>query len=319
MNTVDIIVPCYNEEEGLQLFYDTTNEIIKSIKGYGFNYIFIDDGSKDQTLAKLLELAEKNDNVHYVSFSRNFGKEAGMYAGLKYSSADYVVIMDADLQHPPALIPLMIKGIEEGYDCVAARRSDRKGESLIRSALSRSFYKLSNRMTSITLVQGAVDFRIMSRQMVNSILELSESQRFSKGIFEWVGFKTKWIPYENIERTIGKTKWNFWSLFHYAIDGITAFSVAPLRIVTGMGLFISTGAFIYIVATLIKTLCFGIDVPGYVTTLSAVLFLGGIIEFSIGVLGEYIGHIYVEAKNRPIYITRLTNIEMKGNNHNKNE
>lgn len=319
MKTVDIIVPCFNEEEGLQLFYSKTSEIVNSIKDYYFNYIFVDDGSKDQTLQELLSLAEKNENVHYISFSRNFGKEAAMYAGLKYSTADYVIIMDADLQHPPTLIPQMVEGIEEGNDCVAARRTNRKGESHIRNALSRSFYKLSNSMTTINLVHGAVDFRIMSRQMVDSILELSETQRFSKGIFEWVGFKTKWIPYENIERTLGQTKWNFWSLFHYAIDGITAFSVKPLRLVTGLGLFISTGAFIYIMATLIKTLFFGVDVPGYVTTLSAVLFLGGIIEFSIGVLGEYIGHIYKESKDRPIFITKSTNIETKGNSQIKNE
>jgi glycosyltransferase involved in cell wall biosynthesis len=262
------------------------------------------------------KLASIHKNVKYISFSRNFGKEAGMYAGLTYSTGDYVIIMDADLQHPPALIPDMLKGVEEGYDCVAARRSNRKGESRIRSMFSRTFYKLSNRMTDIELVQGAVDFRIMSRQMVNAILDLSEVQRFSKGIFEWVGFRTKWIPYENIERAIGTTKWSFWGLFKYAIDGITAFSVTPLRMVTWMGFFISMFAFIYIAITIIQTLIFGIDVPGYVTTLSAVLFLGGIIEFSIGILGEYIGHIYMEAKDRPIFITIQTNIELKERKQN---
>jgi glycosyltransferase involved in cell wall biosynthesis len=269
----------------------------------------------------MLKLAKLHSNVKYVSFSRNFGKEAGMYAGLKYSSAEYVIIMDADLQHPPALIPQMIEGIEEGYDCVAARRTNRHGEARIRSLFSRSFYKLSNKLTDVKLVQGAVDYRIMSRQMVNAVLELSEVQRFSKGIFEWVGFKTKWIPYENVERTVGTTKWSFWGLFKYAIDGITSFSVAPLRIVTGCGFFISICAFIYIIITIIQTMVFGIAVPGYVTTLSAVLFLGGIIEFSIGILGEYIGHIYIESKNRPIFITKDTNIDdidLKGNN-NKNE
>ena len=260
------------------------------------------------------DLAAGHEDVKFVSFSRNFGKEAGMYAGLQYSSGDYVIIMDADLQHPPSLIPQMIQGIKEGYDCVAARRTNRKGESKIRSLFSRTFYKLSNRMTDIELVQGAVDFRIMSRQMVDSILELSEVQRFSKGIFEWVGFQTKWVPYENIERAIGTTKWSFWGLFKYAVDGITAFSVAPLRMVTGMGFFISIVAFIYIAVTVIQTLLFGIDVPGYVTTLSAVLFLGGIIEFSVGILGEYIGHIYMESKDRPIYIMKQTNINMKGKN-----
>lgn len=308
MYTVDIIVPCYNEEEGLSVFYKETTNITDSVKDFKFNFIFINDGSRDNTLGEILKLADMHNNVKYISFSRNFGKEAGIYAGLSYSSSDYIIVMDADLQHPPALIPHMISGIKEGYDCVAARRTNRKGESPVRSLFSKSYYKLSNKMTDINLVQGAVDYRIMTRQMVNSILKLAEVQRFSKGIFEWVGFKTKWIPYENVERTIGSTKWSFWSLFKYAIDGITAFSVAPLRLVTGLGFLISTGAFIYIIVTIIQTIVFGITVPGYVTTLSAVLFLGGIIELSIGILGEYIGHIYVESKKRPIFIVKDTNI-----------
>ena len=200
-----------------------------------------------------------------------------MYAGLVYTDGDYVIIMDADLQHPPALIPEMLKQVEQGYDCCAARRTSRTGESKIRSMFSRMFYRLSNRITDVDLVQGAVDFRVMSRQMVDSVLELSERQRFSKGIFAWVGFKTKWIPYENVERIIGTSKWSFWGLFKYAVDGITAFSVTPLRTVTFLGSIISGISFIYIVVTLIQTFLFGIDVPGYVTTLSAVLLLGGII------------------------------------------
>lgn len=316
---VDVIVPCFNEADGLNIFYEETSRILNQIKDYTFTYIFIDDGSKDSTLEIIKNLASKDTNVKFISFSKNFGKEAGMYAGLKNSSGDYAIIIDADLQHPPSIIPKMIKGIEEGYDCVAARRINRRGESKIRSLFSKTFYKLSNRMTDIELVQGAVDFRIMSRQMVDSILDLSEVQRFSKGIFEWIGFETKWIPYENIERAIGTTKWSFWGLFKYAVDGITAFSVVPLRMVTGMGFFISMIAFIYIAVIMIQTLIFGIDVPGYVTTLSTVLFLGGIIEFSIGILGEYIGHIYMETKNRPIYITKQTNISMKGNNRKHHE
>ena len=240
MPSVDIIVPYYNEEDGLFVFYDETTKITNNINNYSFRFIFIDDGSKDNTLEKLLELSKLHQDVKYVSFSRNFGKEAGMYAGLQNSSADYVIIMDADLQHPPTLIPDMIKGIEEGFDCVAAKRTNRKGEARIRSFFSRQFYKLMNKMTNnIKLVQGAVDYRIMSRKMVDAVLSLSESQRFSKGIFEWVGFKKKWIPYENVERTIGTTKWSFRSLFKYAVDGITAFSVAPLKMVTGFGFFIS--------------------------------------------------------------------------------
>lgn len=216
--------------------------------------------------------------------------------------------MDADLQHPPSLIPHMISGIEEGYDCCAAKRISRTGESFVRSAFSRTFYHLSNHMSDTKLVQGAVDYRIMSDSMVQAILSLCEVQRFSKGLFSWIGFETKWIPYENIERTIGKTKWSFRKLCKYAIDGITSFSIVPLRIVTAVGFFISFVAFIYIVITLIQTFITGIDVPGYVTTLSAVLFLGGIVELSIGILGEYIGHIYMEAKNRPIFIMKQTNI-----------
>ena len=232
-----------------------------------------------------------------------------MYAGLKHSTADYVIVMDADLQHPPAMFPKMLEAIEEGYDCCAAMRSTRKGESKIRSFFSRTFYRISNKITDVKMPYGAVDFRIMSRQMVNSILELSEVQRFSKGIFCWVGFNTKWIPYENVERVMGTTKWSFWGLFRYAIDGITAFSVAPLRFISVLGFLISLISFIYIIVTLIQTLAFGIDVPGYVTNLCATLFLGGITVLSVGVLGEYIGRIYMETKDRPIYILKYSNFE----------
>lgn len=310
MKTIDLVVPCYNEEDVLHMFFEETNKIISTIPDYQFRYIFVDDGSRDKTLPILMELADKNENVKYISFSKNFGKEAGIYAGLKYSEGDYVIVMDADLQHPPALFPSMIEGIKEGYDCCAAMRTTRKGESKIRSAFSRTFYRLSNRLTDVDLVHGAVDFRIMTRQMVNSVLDLSERQRFSKGIFAWVGYKTKWIPYENVERPLGTTKWSFWGLFKYAMDGITGFSVAPLRMVTFMGSIISLGAFIYILVTIIHTLVSGIDVPGYVTTLSAVLFLGGILELSIGILGEYIAHIYMEVKERPIFILKNTNINL---------
>lgn len=311
MNTVDIIVPCYNEEEGLSVFYQETQKVLDTIPNYQFTFLLINDGSRDGTLDVMKTLAAEHANVKFFSFSRNFGKEAAMYAGLTYSVGDLVIIMDADLQHPPAMIPDMLGGIEEGYDCCAARRSNREGESKIRSAFSNLFYKLSNRMTDVRMAQGAVDFRIMTRQVVDSILKLSEVERFSKGIFAWVGFNTKWYPYENIERAIGTTKWSFWGLFKYAIGGITSFSISPLRLVTGMGCFISLFAFLYIVITLVKTMITGIDVPGYVTLLSAVLFLGGIIELSIGILGEYIAHIYMEAKDRPIFIVKETNLDRK--------
>ena len=308
MKTVDIVVPCYNEEEGLEVFVETTNKYINAIDGYRFRYILVDDGSRDKTFLVMRNLAKKYRNVKYISFSRNFGKEVAMYAGLQNSSGDYVIVMDADLQHPPAMIADMIKGVEEGHDCCAARRTTREGESKIRSFFSRTFYKFNNKITDVKLPYGAVDFRIMSRQMVDAVLSLSEVQRFSKGIFSWVGFDTKWLPYENVERTIGTTKWSFWGLFKYAIDGITAFSVAPLRFISLLGLIISGLAFIYAIVVLLQTLIFGIDVPGYATTLIITLFLGGIIEFSVGILGEYIGRIYMESKDRPIYLTKSTNI-----------
>lgn len=315
IKTIDIIVPCYNEEDVLKLFYEESSKVTDNISDYSCRYIFVDDGSRDKTLSILMELSKEHENVKYISFSRNFGKEAAMYAGLDHSTGDYVVIMDADLQHPPTMIPDMIKGIQEGYDCCAARRTTRKGEAPVRSLFSRMFYRVNKKMTNIDLVQGAVDFRIMTRQMVDSVLELSERQRFSKGIFSWVGFKTKWLPYENVERPLGSTKWSFWGLFKYAIDGITSFSITPLRIVTGMGFLISIFAFIYSIVTLIKTIIFGIDVPGYTTTLCAILFLGGIIELSIGVLGEYIANIYMEVKNRPLYILKDTNLPLGGRKH----
>lgn len=310
MKSVDIVVPCYNEEEVLRFFYQETSKVVDAMKNYRFRFLLVDDGSRDQTIRIMKDLAKEHDHVKYISFSRNFGKEAAMYAGLKYSDSDYVIVMDADLQHPPAMIPDMIAGMEEGYDCCAAMREDRDGETGLRRMFSQLFYKLSNRMTDVQMPQNAVDYRIMSRAMVNSILDLSEVERFSKGIFAWVGFDTKWLPYENVERTMGTTKWSFWGLVKYAMSGITSFSITPLRFVTGMGFVIFIFACFYILGTLIKTLCFGIDVPGYVTTLSAVLFLGGIIELSVGIIGEYVAHIYLEAKNRPIFILRQTNLDL---------
>lgn len=309
MKTIDIVVPCYNEEEVLPYFVKETNEIIATIPDYRFRYIFVDDGSKDKTLSVLKTLASRFLNVKYISFSRNFGKESAMYAGLKNCNADYVIVMDADLQHPPKMFPQMIEGIEEGNDCCALYRAKQTGESKIRQLVSKIFFSFQNNISDVKMPEGAVDYRIMSRKMVNAILELSEVQRFSKGIFCWVGFKTKWIEYQNVERTVGTTKWSLWGLFKYALDGITAFSVTPLRVIAGMGFVISLLAFIYIIITLIQTLIFGVDVEGYVTTLCSVLFLGGIIELSVGILGEYIGRIYNETKHRPIYIASETNLD----------
>lgn len=314
MKTIDIVVPCYNEEEVLPYFVKETNEVISSIDNYSFTYIFVNDGSKDRTLFVLKELAGEFSNIKYISFSRNFGKESAMYAGLQHTTADYVIVMDADLQHPPKMFPDMIRGIEEGHDCCALYRAKQKGESRIRQFVSKMFFSFQNNISDVKMPDGAVDYRIMSRQMVKAILQLSEVQRFSKGIFCWVGFDTKWIEYKNVERTIGTTKWSLWGLFKYALDGITAFSVTPLRFIAVFGFIISLLSFVYIVYTIIRTLFFGIDVPGYVTTLCAVLFLGGIVEMSVGILGEYIGRIYMEAKDRPIYLIKETNIEEEEEN-----
>ena len=308
MKTVDIIVPCYNEAEGLDLFYDETEKVVSRIAGYEFSYIFINDGSRDGSLGIMRELAAEHPRVHYISFSRNFGKEAGMFAGLTHSTGDYVIIMDADLQHPPALIPQFVSAIEEGHDCAAACRTSRTGEKGLRSFLSGLFYKFSNAMTEVKLPQNAVDYRMMSRKMVDAICSMSEVERFSKGIFAWVGFDTKWIPYENVERAVGTSKWSFGGLVKYAIDGITAFTVKPLRMIRNMGLLLFIISLIYILAVFIKTLINGVDVPGYASIVCLLLFLGGIIEFSLGIVGEYVSHIYLEAKDRPVYIIQETDL-----------
>ncbi len=310
MKTIDLIVPCYNEEQGLEHFVIETNKVISSLPDYSFRYILINDGSRDKTYLVMKKLAEQFKNIKYISFSRNFGKEAAMYAGLQHSDADYTVVMDADLQHPPALFPQMIEALEkEGYDCCATKRDEREGESKFRGLFSKMFFALSNRLSDVKMPYGSMDYRMMTRQMVDSILELSEVQRFSKGIFSWVGFNTKWISFKTVDRQLGETTWKFSSLFKYAIDGITCFSVAPLRFTAVMGTVIFLISLIYIIITLIQTLFFGITTPGYVTTLCAILFMGGITEMSIGVLGEYIGRIYMETKDRPIYITKHSNFD----------
>ena len=313
MKTVDLVVPCYNEEEGLEHFVLETNKVIVSLPEYSFRYILVNDGSKDRTYLLMKKLAKQFDNIKYISFSRNFGKEAAMYAGLQHTTADYVVVMDADLQHPPHILPQMLEAMENGYDCCATKRDEREGESFFRGAFSKLFFRLSNKLTDVKNPYGAMDYRMMTRQMVDSVLELSEVQRFSKGIFSWVGFNTKWISFKTVDRELGTTKWKFSSLFKYAIDGITCFSVAPLRFTAVMGAVIFFISLIYILITLIQTIFFGITTPGYVTTLFAVLFLGGLTEMSIGILGEYIGKIYMETKERPIYITKFSNFAEENN------
>lgn len=300
MKTLDIVVPCYNEEEMLQIFYKEVSDNLKNIK---WNVIFVNDGSNDNTLEVIKELENSYDNVKYISFSRNFGKESAIYAGLDYSTEDYVVLMDADLQDPPSLIPKMMEYIKE-YDIVGTRRVTRKGEPFIRSFFARLFYKIANKITKIELVDGARDFRLMKREVVNAILDLKEYNRFSKGIFQWVGFETKWLEYENIERQKGGSSWSFWELFKYSIEGIVSFTTAPLHIATITGIFFSIIAFLAIIVIVIKTLLFGEHVEGWPSTVSIILFLSGIQLFAAGIIGEYLAKIYLESKKRPIYIIK---------------
>lgn len=310
MKTVDIIVPCYNEEEVLPEFIRVTNEVIATLPEYSFRYILVNDGSKDKTLLTMIKLADEFENVKYISFSRNFGKEAAMYAGLEHASADLVIVMDADLQHPPAMFPEMLKGIEEGHDCCALYREEKeRKDGLLRRGFSKLFFKMQNSMSSVKMPYGAVDFRVMTKQMVDAILSMSEVQRFSKGIFCWVGFDTKWIPYENVERTIGSSSWSFWGLFRYAIDGITSFSVSPLKFIFILGviMFIISGIGMLYIA--IKAIITGEIGSGYATTVCVELLIGGIIELSIGIIGEYLGRVFIETKKRPIYIAKVKNIE----------
>ena len=307
MNLLSIIVPCFNEAETVEIFLD---EIQKTLKDYDSEILFINDGSSDDTLKKIKELADANPNVKYISFSRNFGKESAMYAGLKNASGDLVCIMDADLQHPPSLLSEMIETITtEDYDIVAARRTTRKGEAKIKSFFSSLLYKIFNKISEMELVEGATDYRVMTRQVVDSILELTEYNRFSKGLFQWIGFNTKWIPYENIERVAGKTTWSFWGLFKYSIEGIVAFTTTPLSISTLLGTAISIVAFLYMIFIIARYLLYSDPVQGFATIMCGILLLGGIQLLSIGVLGKYLEKTYVETKRRPIFIVKESNID----------
>lgn len=308
MKKVTVIVPCYNEEDNVQLFYNTVSAITDKIKDYAFTYLYVDDGSRDATLKSVKELAGQHENVKYISFSRNFGKEAAMYAGLQHADGDYVVIMDADLQDEPSLLPTMLEAMENGYDCCATRRVNRKGEPVIRSFFARMFYKLMNRFTDVELIDGARDYRMMTRQMVDAILQVRERERFSKGIFGWVGFRYKWLEYKNVERAFGKTKFSFWKLVRYAMGGIIAFSTAPLKMLMVAGAGISMASLVFMLVKIIKTLVYGVDVPGYASLVVIMLFLGGMNLFATGLVGLYLGNVYSETKNRPVYITRESNI-----------
>lgn len=304
MKTISVIVPCYNEEEAAPIFY---REFFRRTAEMDCRWElwFVDDGSTDGTLAELRALRSQEERVHFISFSRNFGKESAMYAGLEAATGDYVAIMDVDLQDPPELLPGMLTSIqEEGYDCVATRRVTRKGEPPIRSFFARQFYRLINRISKTEIVDGARDFRLMTRQMVDSILSLKEVSRFSKGIFSWVGYRTKWLEYENVERVAGETKWNFWKLFLYSIDGITAFSTAPLAIASITGVVFCGVSILLMLYFFIKTLIWGDPVAGFPAMICIILFLGGIQLFCVGILGQYLSKTYLETKRRPIYIAR---------------
>ena len=302
---ISVIISCYNEEKSIPLFYEEICKVSLKMKGLDFEFIFVNDGSTDRTLDIIKGLRKKDKRVRYVSFSRNFGKESAMYAGLEASRGDYVTLMDADLQDPPYMLEEMYKiVIEEGYDCIGTRRVTRKGEPLIRSFFARMFYKIINKISDIEMVDGARDYRLMTRKMVDSIISLKEYNRYSKGLFSFVGFKTKWLEYENVERVAGESKWSFWKLFIYAIDGICAFSTKPLVISAFIGFLFCIISFIMIIFIIIKTLLFGDPVSGWPSLVCIIFMVSGIQLFCMGIMGEYLAKTYLEAKKRPIYIVK---------------
>ena len=307
---ISLVVPSYNEEEALPFFYKEASRVAAQMKashGAAFEFIFIDDGSKDGTLRVARALHDQDPRVRYVSFSRNFGKEAAIYAGLQTARGDYVATLDADLQDPPALLPQMLDALQTGdYDCAATLRTTRAGEPPVRSWFARRFYQLINRLSDTEIVDGARDYRLMSRKMVDAVLAMAEYNRFSKGIFSWVGFQTKWFDYENIERVAGKTKWNFWSLFRYSIEGIVGFSTAPLIVAAGAGVVFCVAAFIGILFVVVRALLFGDPTAGWPSLVCIVLLCSGVQLFCLGIVGEYLAKTYLEVKHRPIYITRET-------------
>lgn len=304
---LSLVVPCFNEEEALPVFYETAEQELEVLRSrYEIEYIFIDDGSKDATLAGMRDLAEKDQSVHYISFSRNFGKEAALYAGLERSSGDITVTLDVDLQDPPSLIPEMVKAVtQEGFDCAGSRRVTRKGEPPVRSFFARRFYRLINRLSDVEIVDGARDFRCMNREYLNAVLSLKERNRFSKGIFPWVGFKTKWFEYENRERSVGETKWSFFKLLLYSLDGIAAFSTKPLAAASVCGFFFSFSSLLLILFIVVRKILFGgSSVDGWVSLVCTVLFMGGLQLLTIGLLGQYVAKIYIEVKQRPLFVIK---------------
>lgn len=305
MDKISLIVPCYNEEQALPYLYEAINQVAAKMHKQEFEFIFVNDGSKDKTLQVIKKFKEVDSRVHFVSFSRNFGKEAGIFAGLQKATGDYIALIDADLQDPPSLLEEMYKVLKtEDYDCVGTRRVDRKGEPPVRSFFAKQFYKLINKISETEVVDGARDFRLMTRQMVDAILSMSEYNRFSKGIFGWVGFNTKWLAYENVERVAGETKWSFIGLFFYSLEGIIAFSTRPLYIASAFGILFCFIAFIMICFIILKTLIWKDPVQGYPSTLCIIFFIGGIQLFCLGILGQYLSKTYLETKKRPIYIVK---------------
>lgn len=303
MKKISLIVPCYNEEECLHAFAKEADRVIAQMPDYTFEILFVNDGSKDNTLQIIRELAGQKEYIRYLSFSRNFGKEAAMYAGFCNATGDYVAIMDADLQDPPSLLPEMAKILESGeYDSVATRRVSRDGEPPIRSFCARQFYKLINKISDSDIVDGARDYRLMKREMVDAIVKMGENNRFSKGIFGWIGYRTYWYPYENVERAAGETKWNFFQLLKYSIDGIVSFSHVPLNIASWCGLLFTGLSFLAILFIVIRRLVFGDPVQGWASTCCVIIFIGGIQLFSMGIIGQYIAKIFAETKHRPHYI-----------------
>ncbi len=310
MNLISLIIPCYNEQEALPFIYKAIVDVALQMDEQGFEFIFINDGSTDNTLNVIKEISGADIRVKYISFSRNFGKEAAMYAGLTYSKGDYVAILDADLQDPPSLLLEMYKYVSNNeYDSVATRRITREGEPPIRSFFARLFYKLINKISKTDIVDGARDFRLMNRKMVNSIISMGEYNRFSKGIFGWVGFKTKWLPFVNVERVAGETKWSFWKLFLYSLEGIVAFTTAPLALSSIFGFIFCILAFIFLIFIVVRTLIWGDPAQGWPSLVCIILFIGGIQLFCTGILGQYLSRTYLETKKRPIFIVDEDNIE----------
>ena len=310
---LSLVVPAYNEEEALPIFYREARKVEEQLPQVEIEYLFVDDGSVDGTMDVIRRLHEEDPRVHYVSFSRNFGKEAAIYAGLENAAGDYVAILDADLQDPPALLPEMLRIVtEEGYDCVGSRRVSRKGEPPIRSWFARMFYRIMNRISSADVVDGARDFQLMNRKVVSAILSMKEYNRFSKGIFGWVGFKKKWLEYENIERAAGETKWSFWKLLLYALDGIVAFSTMPLVIASVMGILFCVLAFAAIIFIIIRTLVFGDPTSGWPSMVCIIMLVSGVQLLCIGILGQYMAKTYLETKRRPLYLVEEARLDEDG-------